>query len=212
MLDLESKIDEIKFNLISKNIKYIRKFKYKTISIKEEIIYNKEKIKTYNYYVKLINKLKKHMRLSEYIDFYTAYDKFDNLVCLITKFDINKIDINIPIDIRVIIGDKKDTYINASYYQGKCGILYLEEFVSGSRRNGYGSMMLENLNLIVNNINNELNNYNKSRKTNKFKLIQIIKGKSIPFKSIISQDDLNKLYLKYGFKVDEDNYLFKNRE
>ena len=130
MLDLESKIDEIKFNLISKNIKYIRKFKYKTISIKEEIIYNKEKIKTYNYYVKLINKLKKHMRLSEYIDFYTAYDKFDNLVCLITKFDINKIDINIPIDIRIIIGDKKDTYINASYYQGKCGILYLEEFVS----------------------------------------------------------------------------------
>ena len=212
MLDLESKIDEIKFNLISKNIKYIRKFKYKTISIKEEIIYNKEKIKTYNYYVKLINKLKKHMRLSEYIDFYTAYDKFDNLVCLITKFDINKIDINIPIDIRIIIGDKKDTYIYASYYQGKCGILYLEEFVSESRRNGYGSMMLENLNLIVNNINNELNNYNKSRKTNNFKLIQIIKGKSIPFKSIISQDDLNKLYLKYGFKVDEDNYLFKNRE
>ena len=88
----------------------------------------------------------------------------------------------------------------------------MEEFASESRRNGYGSMMLENLNLIVNNINNELNNYNKSRKTNKFKLIQIIKGKSIPFKSIISQDDLNKLYLKYGFKVDEDNYLFKNRE
>ena len=212
MLDLEVKIYEMKSNLMSKNIKYIRKCKYKTISIKEEYRYNGDIVKIYNYYVKLINKLKKYIKDSNYIDFYTKYDKFNNLVCLVTKFDVNEIDINIPIDIRVIIGDKNDTYIRGSYYEGKCGILYLEEFVSESRRNGYGSMMLENLNLIVNNINNELNNYNKSRKTNKFKLIQIIKGKSIPFKSIISQDDLNKLYLKYGFKVDEDNYLFKNRE
>ena len=172
----------------------------------------KEKVKTYNYYVKLINKLKKHMKNSEYIDFYTTYDKFNNLICLITKLDINTIDVNIPIDIRIIIGDRNDTYINASYYQGKCGILYLEEFVSGSMRNGYGSIMLENLNYIINNINNELNNYNKNRKDNEFKLIQIIKGKAIPFKSIISQSDLNKLYLKYGFEVNEDNYLFKNRE
>lgn len=212
MLYLEAKIDEIKFNLISKDIKYIRNFKYKTISIKEESIYNKEIIKNYNYYVKLINKLKKYVKNNEYIDFYTSYDKFNNLICLITKFDINTIDINIPIEMRIIVGDKKDTYIKASYYQGKCGILYLEEFVSKSRKNGYGSIMLENLDYIINNINNELNNYNKNIKDNKFKLIQIIKGKAIPFKSVISQKDLNKLYLKYGFEVDKDNYLFKNRE
>lgn len=212
MLDLEVKIYEMKFNLMSKNIKYIRKCNYKTIPIKEEYRYNEDVVKIYNYYVKLINKLKKYIKDSNYIDFYTKYDKFNNLVCLVTKFYINEIDINIPIDIRVIIGDKNDTYIRGSYYEGKCGILYLEEFSSGSRRNGYGSMLLENLNYIVDNINNKLSIHNKCNKSYNFKLIKLLKGRAIPFKSVISQEDLNRLYLKYGFKVDEDNYLLKNRE
>ncbi|WP_296647685.1 hypothetical protein, partial [Romboutsia sp. 13368] len=159
-----------------------------------------------------IKKLKKYIKDLNDVQFFTRYDKFNNLVCLITKFDINKIDINIPIDIRIIIGDKKDTYINASYYQGKCGILYLEEFVSGSRQNGYGSMMLENLNCIVNNINSRLKNYNNYSETYNFKPIKVLKGKAIPFQSVISQECLNNLYTRYGFKVDKDNYLFKNRE
>lgn len=212
MLDLEVKIYEMKSNLMSKNIKYIRKCNYKTIPIKEEYRYNEDVVKIYNYYVKLINKLKKYIKDSNYIDFYTKYDKFNNLVCLVTKFDVNEIDINIPIDIRVIIGDKNDTYIRGSYYEGKCGILYLEEFSSGSRRNGYGSMLLENLNYIVDNINNKLSIHNKCNKSYNFKLIKLLKGRAIPFKSVISQEDLNRLYLKYGFKVDEDNYLLKNRE
>ena len=212
MLDLEVKIYEMKSNLMSKNIKYIRKCNYKTIPIKEEYRYNEDVVKIYNYYVKLINKLKKYIKDSNYIDFYTKYDKFNNLVCLVTKFDVNEIDINIPIDIRVIIGDKNDTYIRGSYYEGKCGILYLEEFSSGSRRNGYGSMLLENLNYIVDNINNKLSSHNKCNKNYNFKLINLIKGRAIPFKSVISQEDLNRLYLKYGFKVDDDNYLLKNRE
>ena len=212
MLDLEVKIYEMKSNLMSKNIKYIRKCKYKIIPKKEEYIYNGDVVKIYNYYVKLINKLKKYIKDSNYIDFYTKYDKFNNLVCLVTKFYINEIDINIPIDIRVIIGDKNDTYIRGSYYEGKCGILYLEEFSSGSRRNGYGAMLLENLNYIVDNINNKLSSHNKCNKNYNFKLINLIKGRAIPFKSVISQEDLNRLYLKYGFKVDKDNYLLKNRE
>ena len=212
MLDLEVKIYEMKSNLMSKNIKYIRKCNYKTIPIKEEYRYNEDVVKIYNYYVKLINKLKKYIKDSNYIDFYTKYDKFNNLVCLVTKFDVNEIDINIPIDIRVIIGDKNDTYIRGSYYEGKCGILYLEEFSSGSRRNGYGSMLLENLNYIVDNINNKLSSHNKCNKNYNFKLINLIKGRAIPFINVISQEDLNRLYLKYGFKVDKDNYLLKNRE
>ena len=212
MLDLEVKIYEMKSNLMSKNIKYIRKCKYKIIPKKEEYIYNGDVVKIYNYYVKLINKLKKYIKDSNYIDFYTKYDKFNNLVCLVTKFNINEIDINIPIDIRVIIGDKNDTYIRGSYYEGKCGILYLEEFSSGSRRNGYGSMLLDNLNYIVDNINNKLSSHNKCNKNCNFKLINIIKGRAIPFINVISQEDLNRLYLKYGFKVDKDNYLLKNRE
>ena len=212
MLDLEVKIYEMKSNLMSKNIKYIRKCKYKIIPKKEEYIYNGDVVKIYNYYVKLINKLKKYIKDSNYIDFYTKYDKFNNLVCLVTKFDVNEIDINIPIDIRVIIGDKNDTYIRGSYYEGKCGILYLEEFSSGSRSNGYGAMLLENLNYIVDNINNKLSSHNKCNKNYNFKLINLIKGRAIPFKSVISQEDLKRLYLKYGFKVDKDNYLLKNRE
>ncbi len=212
MIDLENYIDEIKLNLMSKNIKYIKKCKYKTIPTNEKYKYREEKIKDYNYYVKLIKKLKKYIKDSKDVEFYTRYDKFNNLVCLISKFDINQIDINLNIDIRIIIGDKYDTYMKATYYQETCGILYLEEFESGSRNNGYGSMLLENLNFIIDNINIRLINYNDYSKTYNFKPIKILKGRAIPFKSVISQEDLNKLYTKYGFKIDNDNYLLKNRE
>ena len=212
MIDLESRIEEIKSNLVSKNFKYIIKCKYKTIPAKEKDIYDEEKVKEYNYYVKLIKKLKKHIKDSSDIQFYTRYDKFNNLVCLVSKFDINQIDINLNIDIRIIIGDKYDTYMKATYYQEKCGILYLEEFVSGNRKNGYGSMLLDNLNFIIDNINSRLKNYNNYSETYNFKPIKILKGKAIPFKSVISQEDLNKLYTKYGFKIDNNNYLLKNRE
>ena len=212
MIDLECRIEEIKSNLVSRNLKYIIKCKYKTIPTKEKDIYNEEKLKDYNYYVKLIKKLKKYVKNSNDVEFYTKYDKFNNLVCLISKFDINQIDINIPIDIRIIIGDKYDTYMKTTYYQGKYGILYLEEFESGSRNNGYGSMLLDNLNFIIDNINIRLNNYNNYSKFYNFKPIKILKGRVIPFKSVITQEDLNKLYTKYGFKIDNDNYLLKNRE
>ena len=39
MIDLESRIEEIKSNLVSKNFKYIIKCKYKTIPAKEKDIY-----------------------------------------------------------------------------------------------------------------------------------------------------------------------------
>ena len=84
--------------------------------------------------------------------------------------------------------------------------------MSGSRKNGYGSMLLDNLNFIIDNINNVLKNYNKYSKDYNFKPIKILKGKAIPYKSVISQDELNKLYIKHGFQIDKNNYLFKNRE
>ena len=39
MIDLESRIEEIKSNLVSKNFKYIIKCKYKIIPAKEKDIY-----------------------------------------------------------------------------------------------------------------------------------------------------------------------------
>ena len=59
--------------------------------------------------------MKKHIKDSSDIQIYTRYDKFNNLVCLVSKFDINQIDINLNIDIRIIIGDKYDTYMKATY-------------------------------------------------------------------------------------------------
>jgi len=212
MIDLENRIEEIKLNLVSKNLRYIIKCKYKTIPTKEKNIYSEEKFKDYNYYVKLIKKLKKYMKDLNDVQFFTRYDKFNNLVCLISNFDINQIDINLKIDIRILIGDKYDTYMKSRYYEEKCGILYLEEFVSGSRNNGYGSMLLDNLDFIIDNINTRLKNYNNYSETYNFKPIKIIKGKAIPFKSVISQESLNNLYTRYGFKIDNNNYLLKNRE
>ena len=46
MIDLESRIEEIKSNLVSKNFKYIIKCKYKTIPAKEKDIYDEEKVKS----------------------------------------------------------------------------------------------------------------------------------------------------------------------
>ena len=86
-------------------------------------------IHIYNYYVKLIKKLKKHIKDSSDIQFYTRYDKFNNLVCLVSKFDINEIYINLNIDIRIIIGDKYDTYMKATYYQEKCGDVYKRQIL-----------------------------------------------------------------------------------
>ncbi|EQK46968.1 hypothetical protein C671_1025 [[Clostridium] bifermentans ATCC 19299] len=54
MEDLLHKIDEMKLNLKSKDIKSIKKSKLKTISTKEINKENKQIITTYNYYVKLI--------------------------------------------------------------------------------------------------------------------------------------------------------------
>lgn len=152
--------------------------------------------------------MKKHIKDSNDVQFFTRYDKFNNLVCLMSKSDINQIEVNLPIDIRIIIGDKYDTYKRSTYYQEKYGILYLEEFESGSRNNGYGSMLLYNLNFIIDNINIRLSNYNNYSETYNFKPIKILKGRAIPFKSVISQEHLNKLYTKYGFKIDNNNYLF----
>lgn len=53
MIDLESRIEEIKSNLVSKNFKYIIKCKYK-LYLQKKKIYMTKKVKEYNYYVKLI--------------------------------------------------------------------------------------------------------------------------------------------------------------
>lgn len=73
-------------------------------------------------------------------------------------------------------------------------------------------MLIDNLSFIIDNINIKLINYNNYNETYNFKPIKIQRKILMSFKLIISKEDLNKLYIKYGFKIDNNNYLLKNRE
>ena len=73
-------------------------------------------------------------------------------------------------------------------------------------------MLIDNLSFIIDNINIKLINYNNYNETYNFKPIKIQRKILISFKLISSKEGLNKLYTKYGFKIDNDNYLLKNRE
>ncbi|MGL5755643.1 MAG: hypothetical protein ACRCYC_09990 [Paraclostridium sp.] len=208
MENLLSKIDEMKSNLILKNIESIKKNKYKTISTKDINNENKDVVNTYNYYVKLIKKVKKYLNTEEEVMFEVKKHVNRKLVCLMTKLNKNEIEIFMKIDIRILTGNTKDTYMNCTYYNIKDeGMLYINEFSSGKPNNGYGKIILENLEYIVNNINRKLDSYNHYFEDYTFKYINRIEGIAIPYKPIISQESLNKIYRKYNFEVDEKNNM-----
>ncbi|GAA0711923.1 hypothetical protein GCM10008904_24680 [Paraclostridium ghonii] len=208
MEDLLHKIDEIKENLQSKDIKSIKKSKLKTISTKEINKDNKQVIITYNYYVKLTKKIKKYLKTEEDIIFEVKEDDSNRIICLIVKLIKSEIEIFMPIDIRVFTGDTKDTYMDCSYYNLEDGgTLYIKEFTSGKPNHGYGKIILENLDYIVEKINMKLDSYNHYFEDYKFNYIKKIEGVAIPSKSIITQEVLNKIYRKYGFEVDEQNNM-----
>ena len=73
-------------------------------------------------------------------------------------------------------------------------------------------MLIDNLSFIIDNINIKLINYNNYNETYNFKPIKIQRKILMSFKLIISKEDLNKLYIKYGFKIDNNNYFLKNRK
>ena len=73
-------------------------------------------------------------------------------------------------------------------------------------------MLIDNLSFIIDNINIKLINYNNYNETYNFKPIKIQRKRLISLKRIRRKEGLNKLYTKYGFKIDNDNYLLKNRE
>lgn len=208
MEDLLHKIDEMKQNLKSKDIKSIKKSKLKTISTKEINEDDKQIITTYNYYVKLTKKIKKYLKTEEDIIFEVKEDNFNRIICLIVKLIKSEMEIFMPIDIRVFTGDTKDTYMDCSYYNLEDGgTLYIKEFTSGKPNHGYGKIILENLNYIAYKINMRLDLYNHYFEDYKFNYINKIGGIAIPSKSIITQESLNKIYRKYGFEVDEQNNM-----
>lgn len=207
MQNLNNQIKIMKENLEMKNLKNIKSSKFKTISTKD--IKNEESIiKEYNYYTKLTKRIKKYINSKDEIIFETYEDNEGRIVGLFIKFDLNKMEIFMPIDIRVITGNTKDTFMDCTYYNlEKEGKIYIKEFSSGKPRCGYGKLILSNLDNIVKSINLKFDTYNHYSKDYKFNYISKIEGVAIPTKTIISQKELNKLYRRYGFIIDEKNNM-----
>lgn len=209
MQNIQVKIDELKSNIINKDLKQIRKNKFKVININKTTNREQEYIEKYNYYVKLGKKLKKYIQEDYEHILDIKYDNCGKMICLVAKFSISKMEIEMPIDIRIIIGDGGDTYMDCSYYnKEEYGLLFINKFEARKLRCGYGSLILDSLDSIVKNLNERFEDINTKDK-NHLKDIKIIKGRSIPTKSIISQENLNKLYTKYGFEIDDKNNMKK---
>lgn len=206
MSSLDIKINEIKSNLMSKNIKAIRKNKLKIIrseDIKNIRLEDRNLLEEYNYYVKLLKKIKKYMNKNE--DLLTILnvenDKVGKIIYIVVRINIKEIGIGIPIDIRIITGDTNDTYMDCTYYEIKeQSRLYINDFKSTRPSQGYGGILLQNLDNIVKEVNEYLKIY-------KFKDIKIIEGYLVANKNIISERDLKDMYTKYGFEIDIRNNM-----
>lgn len=207
------KIDEIKKILNSRDIESIKKSKYKTIPAKDIRKETKKISELYNYYVKLVKKVKRYLLDGDCIFLETKEHSINKIVCLMIKIKKSEIEEFMKVDIRVLTGDTKDTYMNCTYYNiEKRGILYINEFTSGKPKFGYGKIILSNLDYIVNKINTILDYYNHYNDNCIFNYIQYIEGIAIPFKSIISQENLNKIYRKYGFTINEKDGMKIKKE
>ncbi|MCR8743773.1 hypothetical protein [Romboutsia lituseburensis] len=197
-------ISKIKNDLINKDINAIQKYKLQLIkdcNIRDT--QDKELIKCYNYHVKLMRKIKKYLKES------TGYDIIINakehqesdLITLISKINPNEINIGISVDIRLLTGSSNESYMDCTYYSNQSTI-YINDFRSSMSNRGYGKIILDNLDEILEDLNKTLEKYDLNK-------IMIIKGKMIANKHIISEENLKKMYIKYGFEVDNSNNILK---
>lgn len=207
MYSLKNKTNEIKSIIVNKNIKKIKQSKFKLISKDKFMNENIDSIDTYNYYVKLSKKLKRYLDEKYQYIIDIRKDKYNDIVWLVCKYNLYESDIEIPIDIRIISVKNGDTYMDCCYYN-ESSILYINRFESKRPNYGYGNLLLQNLDYVIQNINNKFDEIN-SNSDRYFSKISCIKGKSIPTKTIINQKSLNKLYKKYRFNIDDKNNIIK---
>lgn len=197
-------ISKIKKDLINRDIKAIQKYKLQLIkdcNIRDTK--DKELIKCYNYHVKLIRKIKKYLKGS------TGYDiiinakehQKSNLITLVSKINPNEINIGISVDIRLLTGSRDESYMDCTYYPSQSTI-YINDFRSSISNRGYGKIILDNLDEILEHLNKILEKHCLNR-------IMIVRGKMIANKHIISDENLKKMYIKYGFEVDNSNNILK---
>lgn len=207
MYNLENKTYEIKKCLIDKDISKIRKLKLNLIKQESNNMNSKEvsAVNEYNYYVKLIKKLQRHIKLNEKKDIIIdlSKDKLQNVICIVTTIDFRQREIGIPVDINILCGDINKVSMECICYEIiEYSTLYIDNFKSRISNKGYGSIILKGLDEIVNDINKKLRKYN-------IKEIKYIEGMVVADKNIISEIDLINLYTKYGFKIDNKNNMIK---
>ncbi len=209
MNSLDIKIDEIKSNLIKKNIKAIKKSKLKIIKNEEIKNISQEEInslKEYNYYVKLLKKIKKYINKNENLItiLNVENDKVGKIIYVVVSIDIKEINIGIPINIQIISGNTNNTYMDCTYYEKiDKSSLHINYFKSIRPNQGYGRIILKNLNNIIKEVNETLQSYN-------YEDIKIVEGDLVADKNIISEKDLKKMYMRYGFEIDSKNNMKRN--
>lgn len=206
MNSLDKKINEMKENLMNMDIRAIRKSKLKIIKYKYIKTIKIEDIKLleeYNYYVKILKKIKKHIsKREELINIFSVeHDRDEKIIYIITAISIKAISVGIPVEIKIITGGINTTYMDCTYYENKeKSSLYINNFNSINSNRGYGGILLKNLDNIIKEINKNLKNYD-------FKDIKIIEGSLVANKSIISEKNLKNMYIKYGFEIDSKNNM-----
>ena len=207
MNSLDIKISEMKNNLMEENMKAIQKEKSKLI--KNKIKKNKHQeeflIEEYNYHLKLIKKINKYIKLNENTSMILQRktDLEHNIVYIVICIQNNKLDVGIPIDIRVLTGNKSEAYMDCTYYEKEdSGVLYIDNFRSIVPRKGYGAILLKELDNIVEEINSKLKKEN-------IKPINMIKGHLIADKNVIDEKILRKIYKLYNFEIDHENKILR---
>lgn len=200
MTSVDVKIRELKTNLKDINIKAIKKNKLKPIKL--ESTYGKNSTEEYNYYLKLIKKIKKEIELAERLEqILIIEEKNKQIVCIYVTLNFDNLDIGIPIKINLISGNNSSVVMDCTYYDKiSKAILYINNFTSSIPNQGYGSILLNNLDKITYKINNNLYRHGYSE-------IESIEGKLIANKHIISEEKLIELYKRYEFNICKNNYI-----
>ena len=211
MKNIEDKVYEVRNIILNNDFRFIKQFKNKPLDENIKYTNNEEKlIKEYNYYVKLIKKVKKYINNMQNKITKISYNNENKLLYLLAYFDMNNLEQFGDIIIKVITPDTKETYMNCYYHNKEDGAaLYIKEFRAGKPRCGYGRIILQNLDYIVEEINKEIEKYNHYNEDIKLGTIRYAEGIAIPTKPIIDQRCLNSIYRRYGFDVDDKNRIIK---
>lgn len=204
-MTLDIKIKEMKEYLIEKDINKIQNIKLKNIKEPDLDEEDESLLNEYKYYVKLLKRLKKYIKLNEdkHMIIDISLDRNDNIVGILTTINLNSNDVGIPIEIILLTGSSNKSYMDCICYDiNNYALLYINNFRSKISNKGYGSILLRKLEDKAKEINVVLRKYG-------LKEITSVEGIAVADKNVIDENSLINLYKQYGFNVDCDNNMVK---